>query len=71
MENRYRHVRQRPGMYGLHGNYFYRIFEQSLRDLLHEYSFTRLKISTDPKRNQVVFEASERNGSPAGRMTCP
>lgn len=67
MENRYRHVRQRPGMYGLHGNYFYRIFEQSLRDLLHEYSFARLKITTDPNRNQVVFEASERNGSRNGK----
>ena len=65
--SRYRHVRQRPGMYGLHGNYFLRIFEQSLRDLLHEYSFARLKITTDPKRNQVVFEASERNGSRNGK----
>ena len=58
--NRYQHVRMRPGMYGLHDNYFHRIFTQSILDLLHEYSFSMLKISTDPKRNQVVFEASER-----------
>ena len=56
----YRHVRLRPGMYGLHGNYFKRIFKQSILDLLHEYSFTVLKISTVPERNEIIFEASER-----------
>lgn len=58
--NRYQHVWVRPSLYGLHGNYFFRIFDQSILDLLHEYSFSLLKISTDPKQNKVVFEASER-----------
>ena len=58
--NRYQHVRLRPAFYGLRGNYFWRIFTESILDLLHEYSFSLLKISADPKRNQVVFEASER-----------
>ena len=58
--NRYQHVRLRPTFYGLRGNYFWRIFTESILDLLHEYSFSLLKIFTDPKRNQVVFEASER-----------
>ncbi len=58
--NQYQHVRLRPGMYGLHGNYFNKIFHQCILDLLHEFSFTTLKISTVPERNEVIFEASER-----------
>ena len=58
--NQYQHVRLRPGMYGLHDNYFNIIFHQCILDLLHEFSFTTLKISTVPERNEVIFEASER-----------
>ena len=58
--NQYQHVRLRPGMYGLHDNYFNKIFHQCILDLLHEFSFTTLKISTVPERNEVIFEASER-----------
>ena len=68
--NRYQHVRLRPDMYGLHDNYFHQIFTQSILDLLHEYSFSLLKISADPKRNQVVFEASERVGDRAVAGEC-
>ena len=58
--NQYQHVRLRPGMYGLHDNYFEKIFHQCILDLLHEFSFTTLKISTVPERNEITFEASER-----------
>ena len=68
--NRYQHVRLRPGMYGLHDNYFHQIFTQSILDLLHEYSFSLLKISVDPKRNQVFFEASERKGKRTASGEC-
>ena len=58
--NQYQHVRLHPGMYGLHDNYFEKIFHQCILDLLHEFSFTTLKISTVPERNEITFEASER-----------
>ena len=58
--NQYQHVRLRPGMYGLHDNYFNKIFHQCILDLLQEFSFTTLKISTVPERYEVIFEASER-----------
>jgi len=68
--NRYQHVRRRPGMYGLHDNYFWKIFTESILDLLHKYSFSLLKITTDLKRNQVVFEASERTDFRVAREEC-
>ena len=68
--NRYQHVRLRPGMYGLHDNYFHKLFTQCLLDLLHDYSFSLLKISIDTKRNQVVFEASERKNFCVAEEEC-
>lgn len=58
--NSYQHVRRRPQMYGLRGNYFCGIFEETIRDLLQDYSFSSLKITADTEQNRIIFEASER-----------
>ena len=62
--NQYQHVRLRPGMYGLHDNYFNKIFHQCILDLLHEFSFTTLKISTVPERTEVIFDCVRKGVKP-------
>lgn len=49
-----------PAAYGLPEDFFQPMIRKSLVELLYEFSFSYIKISTPTGKKQIVFEASER-----------
>lgn len=54
------HIGLHPTQDDMKGNWFRWIFARCIWDILHEWSFTKLNIVTDPDLNAVYFEATER-----------
>ena len=58
--NRFEHVRLKPEMYGLQGNFFRGIFDSIILEMLATTSFTHLSFDVCEAKNKIIFEASER-----------